>query len=295
MTVSAILLSVLAGTTARRDVALRPIGFDGHGAELHTTAGQPPAGHSSIRRYNLYRTSLPDIEICCAAIELRNPQLARWVRKQSLAVDVCTSEELGVAIANGIHPARIVVHGDALCDTELRRAANVGVGRIIVASASQVDLLALRNEHRTQGILVRTTDPGADSYRLAAGTDDCVPFGLPFATAETDNALRAVLGHRRLNLHGLHAEIGSQDGGFFSYPTAIGHMVAEMARIRRDYGQVPTRLSLHRDVPLCDSRVGLETLAAHIDDALDDACAAMRFPRPRVLLSTGRAIPLSTT
>jgi diaminopimelate decarboxylase len=38
------------------------------------------------------------------------------VRKQALATDVRTSEELAVAVANGIHPARIVVHGDTMSD-----------------------------------------------------------------------------------------------------------------------------------------------------------------------------------
>jgi len=45
------------------------------------------------------------------------------VRKQALATDVRTSEELAVAVANGIHPARIVVHGDTMSDPELLCAA----------------------------------------------------------------------------------------------------------------------------------------------------------------------------
>jgi hypothetical protein len=36
---------------------------------------------------------------------------------------------------------------------------------------------------------------------------------------------------------------------------------------------------------LLDSVVELRTLAAQIDGALDNACATMRFPRPRVLVS----------
>jgi diaminopimelate decarboxylase len=60
-----------------------------------------------------------------------------------------------------------------------------------------------------------------------------------------------------------------------------------MARLRRRHGKVLTRLSLHRDAPLSDSRTESEELAERIDEALDDACASMRFPRPRVLLSFG--------
>jgi diaminopimelate decarboxylase len=187
----------------------------------------------------------------------------------------------------GVHPARIVVRGDALSDPELRCVANVGVGRIVVGSASQVDFLALCIEHRTQGVLVQTTDSHIPPRQVAFDTADAVPSGLPFAGRDIDNALSAVLAQHRLNLEGLHCDVGSKDGAFDSCAAAVRHMIAEMARLRRRHGKVLTRLSLHRDAPLSDSRTESEELAERIDEALDDACASMRFPRPRVLLSFG--------
>ncbi|MCW2649943.1 MAG: diaminopimelate decarboxylase [Mycobacterium sp.] len=210
--------------------------------------------------------------------------MARWVRKQSMAVDVRTSRQLGVAIATGIHPVRIVVDAADDCDTELRCAAYVGVGRMIVGSSSQADFLAVCNEPRTQGVLVRTTDPAARSWP-ENDRDDTGTFGLPFATASTDRTVEAVLAHRRLSLQGLHCTVGWHHGGFFSSEAAIDHMVAELSRIRRRHDIVLTRLSLRREGPLLDSVVELRTLAAQIDGALDNACATMRFPRPRVLVS----------
>ena len=75
-----------------------------------------------------------------------------------MAVDVRTSEGLGVAVANGIHPGRIVVHGDVVCDSELRCAARLDVGRIIIDSSAQADVLAECTRQPTQGTLVRTAD-----------------------------------------------------------------------------------------------------------------------------------------
>jgi diaminopimelate decarboxylase len=82
------------------------------------------------------------------------------VRKQALATDVRTSEELAVAVANGIHPARIVVHGDTMSDPELICAANVGVGRVIIDSFAEADYRALCNEKRIQAVLLGMKDPG---------------------------------------------------------------------------------------------------------------------------------------
>ncbi len=262
VTLSAIFLSVLGGTTVSRDAVHRP-------------ARIRPA----FRRYDRYRKSLSGFEIACPAVELRESLLARWVKTQAMAVDVCTSEGLGVAIAGGISASRIVVHGDALCDTELRCAARLGVGRIIIDSAAQADVLAECGRRQTQGVLVRTADPQAHSDQWAV------------ATVATDDAITAVFAHRHLRLDGLHSDVGAQRGAFFSYPAAIGHMVAEMARIRADHDRVLTRLSLHAERPFSDSEIALATLAVQIDEAIDDACAAMRFPRPRVLLSAGPPTP----
>jgi diaminopimelate decarboxylase len=300
VTLSAILLSVLAGTNASRDAVHRSAGI--HPASRGQSAAAVDAkdggaqsygsaGLDLIRRYDRCRMSLLGFEIACPAVELSEYLLARWVRKQAMAVDVCTSEGLGVAIADGIRPSRIVVHGDALCDTELRCAARLGVGRIIIDSAAQADVLAECGQQRTQGILVRTADAEAHSYQWAGETGDGISFGLPFATVDTDDAITAVFAYRRLRLDGLHSDIGAQSGAFFSYPAAIGHMVAEMARIRSDNDQVLTRLSLHAERPFSDSEIALATLAVQIDEAIDDACAAMRFPRPRVLLSAGPPAP----
>jgi diaminopimelate decarboxylase len=296
VTLSAIFLSVLSATTASRDASgIRPASRDQSAAAVDANdGGAPPhesAGLDLIRRYERYRESLSGFEIACPAVELREYLLAQWVRKQAIAVDVCTSDELGVAISDGIRRSRMVVHGDALCDTELRCAARLGVGRIIIDSAAQAAVLAECGQQRTQGILVRTADGQAHSYQWAVETDDCIPFGLPFATVDADDAITAVVARRRLRLDGLHSEIGALNGAFFSYPAAIGHMVAEMARIRSDHDQVLTRLSLHAERPFSDSEIALATLAVQIDEAIDDACAAMSFPRPRVLLSAGPSAP----
>lgn len=102
------------------------------------------------------------------------------------------------------------MHGDALCDTELRCAARLGVGRIIIYSAAQAKVLAECGRRQTQGVLVRTADPPAHSDQWAV------------ATADTDDVITAVFAHRHLRLDGLHSDVGAQRGAFFSYPAAIG-------------------------------------------------------------------------
>ena len=75
-------------------------------------------------------------------------------------------------------------------------------------------------------------------------------------------------------------------------PAAMVEMIAEMAQFRQVRGNVLTHLALGggRAVPSGDWAVQLPELASQIDQSLDDACAALHYPRPVVALSTGLAI-----
>ena len=209
-----------------------------------------------MQRCKTYRKSFPMTEIALPATALRNRSIAKWVRDHRVTVDVRSGEELATAIAAGVHLQRLTLYADALSESELRAAVNLGVGRVV------------------------------------AGVGDGVPSGFRFDSNESDTAIAAVLEHEWLNLAGMHCEVGSQDHDFVSYPAAIGHMIAEMTHVRRNRGVVLTRLGVGggRAIPSGDWAVELPQLAAQIDDSLDDACGTLRFPRPLVVLSTGLGI-----
>jgi diaminopimelate decarboxylase len=208
-----------------------------------------------------------------------------------VTIDVRGGEELATALAAGVRLQRLTVDADALSESELKAAVNLGVGRVVAASVQQVELLRSVVGKPAQDVIIRMTDVNTAVLALAdvAGR---VPVGFRFDSNESDTALAAVLDHEWLNLVGLHCEVGSQDHDFVSYPAAIGHMIAEMTQVRRNHRVVLTRLGLGggRAVPSGDWLVELPQLATQIDDSLDDACGTLRFPRPLVVLSTGLEI-----
>ena len=276
MTISGVFHSVLSGTKLN--------GF----AARHTVSGEPdPLERAVLHRCETYRKSFPMTEIALPAYALRNLPVARWARDQRLAIDVCTGKEFAVAIAAGIHPARMTVHADRLSDSELRATANLEPGRVVVNSMSQIELLASA-VGRTQGVVICVTDVNA-LVLTVTGTEK---RGFRFDSTELDRAIEAVLAAKRLNLLGLHCDVGSEENDFVSYPAAIGHMITEMSQIRRHHAVVVTRLGLGggRAVPCGDWTTELPELASQIDESLDDACATVRYPRPLVVLSPGLAI-----
>lgn len=278
MSISGVFLSVLSGS------------------RLHTSLSETGAAAMSPdrlaqHRCEIYRRYFPMTEVAVPADALRNHFVSKWARERGIAVDVRSGRELGVAIAAGIHPRRLTVHTQTMRDSEVRAIAALGPGCIAVSSLDGIELLASAVEGRTQGVVVHVTDSNAPDLALVCAQDDA-RRALRCDSEELDAAIGAVLGSARLDLVGLHCEVGDQADDFISYPAAIGQMITEMSHIRRVHGDVLTRLGLGggRAVPSGDWREELPELAEEIDESLDDACATMRFPRPLVVLSAGGAI-----
>ena len=106
--------------------------------------------------------------------------------------------------------------------------------------------------------------------------------------------MKRVVDQPLLTLAGLHCHIGSQITDPMMFGEAIRTMIATMADIRARHGIVLPELNIGggHGVPYVggDPELDLAELSDVIDDALDRACAAERFPRPRIVVEPGRAI-----
>lgn len=246
------------------------------------------------QRARRYRRALRDAEIVYAGKSLLTIAVARWAREEGLGVDVCSAGELTTAVAGGVPPARIVMHGNAKSIDELRAAVRVGVGRIVVDSCGEIAYLAGLVDRR-QRVLIRVT-PDIDIHghrAVTTGISD-QKFGLVLDGGHAAEAVARVLAHHSLDLVGLHCHIGSQVSDPALYGDAIHRMVAAMADIRARHGVVLTELNIGggHAIPYLpgEPELDVEELAAVIDNALDAACAAERFPRPAIVVEPGRAI-----
>ena len=132
----------------------------------------------------------------------------RLMASEGIGVDVAGAGELIMALAGGVDPALIVMHGNAKTPAELRMAVDAGVGLIVIDNTDDIDRLEdlVRSEQR---VLVRVI-PGVrpDTYDAVATGQAGSKFGLPIPEAR---AAIARLAHSdKLRLDGLHVHIGSQ-------------------------------------------------------------------------------------
>ena len=234
-----------------------------------------------MRQLRACRKSLSPVEVSLPAAILAGEGIAPWVREHRLAVDVRSVTELSGAISSGIEPILITVHTDALTVAEVRRVASLGVGRVVLGTLGHIDLIGVADIERAQSVLLRMRPRDAAPGRP----------GFVFDSHQADLAVARVLSRRRLNLVGLHCDVGSAEEDFVSCPAAVGDMIAQMEHIRRQRGLLLTCLGIgggpffatEGEHPLCE-------LVSRVDESVDDACATLRFPRPVVVIAAGTEV-----
>ncbi|MBA2625583.1 MAG: diaminopimelate decarboxylase, partial [Acidimicrobiia bacterium] len=138
--------------------------------------------------------------------------MAELVAEEGLGLDVASEGELHVALAGGVDPRRLVLHGNNKSVTELRRALDVGVGRIVLDSHEELDRIEalVAAGAAAPQVLVRVT-PGVDAHTheyVTTGQDDS-KFGFGLASGAARTAIDRARRSTAVELVGLHAHIAS--------------------------------------------------------------------------------------
>lgn len=233
-----------------------------------------------IRRFvNGLKERWPNSEVLFASKSLPVVAMYAVAASEGLSIDVAGGGELQLAIAAGVDPRRIHMHGNAKSDEELAMALGEGIGTIIVDNFDEIERLEALVT-RPQKVLVRVI-PGVDAKTHASqatGGNDS-KFGLPL-----DQALEAI---KRLNDHplleceGIHLHIGSQI------------LEAE------PFGEAVSKVAAIGDFAVYDVGGGLgvrytyDEHPASVDDYLDSIVAAAKKHLPaeaKLMIEPGRSI-----
>jgi diaminopimelate decarboxylase len=144
---------------------------------------------------------------CTAVLEL--------FAQEGLWCDAASGGELHLALNAGFAPERIVLHGNAKSEAELRMALRHRVGLIVLDNFDEIDRLArlvgegALADRGEQPVLLRVTPDvrGETHEKISTGQADS-KFG--FSMADAAEAIARIKRTAGLSLQGLHAHIGSQ-------------------------------------------------------------------------------------
>ena len=159
--------------------------------------------------------------------------MAALADQEGMCIDVSTGGELHVALAAGVPPQRLVLHGNNKSGEELARALEVGVGRIVVDSFAEIDRLEglVGGGAPRPDVMVRVT-PGVEAHTheyVRTGQED-TKFGFSVASGAAARAVgRLTVAASPGRLVGIHAHIGSQVFLLASFEKAIEVLAAFFA------------------------------------------------------------------
>ncbi|WP_434741497.1 diaminopimelate decarboxylase [Micromonospora sp. SH-82] len=244
-----------------------------------------------------FQAAFPTEDVYYAGKAFLCRAVVRMVAEEGMFLDVCTGGELATALAAGMPPERIGFHGNNKSVTELTRALEAGVGRIIVDSFTEIDrLTALARERGVRPrVLIRVTvGVEAHTHEFIATAHEDQKFGFSLAGGAAIAAALRILDEDVLELRGLHSHIGSQIFDTSGFEVSARRVLALQAQIRDARGVELPELDLGGGFGIAytsqdDPAVPAE-LAKRLRKIVDSECAVENLAVPHLSIEPGRAI-----
>jgi diaminopimelate decarboxylase len=238
----------------------------------------------------------PDTRVLYASKAYLGPVMARLVAGEGLGIDVVSGGELAVARSVDFPPQDIFFHGNNKSPAEVTEALDYGIGRFVVDSFHELDMVDEMAGERgvVQPVMLRLS-PGIDAHTHAKTTTGILDtkFGFPIETGDAGDAIRRALSAGNLDLTGIHIHLGSPIFELEPYALGIDTVLSFLIPFReegldlRDFSpgggfavgyvmdRLPPPISAYADV---------------ITRTVRDRCQDLGFGEPRLLVEPGRSI-----
>ena len=238
----------------------------------------------------------PGTRVLYASKAYINPALARIFAEEGLGLDVVSGGELAVAQAAGFPLENVYFHGNNKAPDELEEAVKLGIGRVVVDSFHELDLLnrIAADAGKSQNILIRVS-PGIDPHTHAYTTTGIIDskFGFSIQTGDAARAIRQALAAPNLDLRGLHFHLGSPIFELEPYQAATD-LVLRFAAGFREEGLELQEFSPGGGFAIAYTRdqqpPAIAEYAKAIVETLEATCNELGLARPALLVEPGRSI-----
>ena len=217
--------------------------------------------------------------------------------EEGIDIDVVSPGELYTAAQAGFPMDNCFFHGNNKSDEDIATGMDYGVGWFVLDSMDEILAVEQHAADRgiTQKVLLRVT-PGIDPHthrKINTGTVDS-KFGVALETGQAMEAVALILQQPHLELHGFHCHVGSQLFEVSLFRDAAQIMLGFARDVRESLGFTADTVNLGGGLgvryvetdPVIDYEERLREIAGYIQDV----CAALAMPAPRILLEPGRSL-----
>ena len=218
------------------------------------------------------------------------------IASEGFGFDVVSAGEIYTVYKSGADMSKVLFNGNNKSYDELSLALKLGVGRISVDNFFELSLLneIAKSYDKTADILLRIT-PGIECHTheyIQTGHLDS-KFG--FDLTQIDEAVELILkDYTNLELHGLHAHIGSQIFETSIYGDEIEILVKEIARIDNKFGLKLNEINAGGGLGVkyidSDCPPSTFTIAEIIMSRLNECVEKYNIEPPVLFIEPGRSI-----
>lgn len=236
-------------------------------------------------------------------------EVARWVMDEGLRLDTCSGGEMLVAQRAGVPGEKLGLHGNNKSDAEIRRALEIGVGRIVADSLPEIeriDSIAAGLGTIAKVMLRLTPGVHAHTHEFIATAHEDQKFGLSLATAGQDassqganvspaeQAVLAAHAGKHVEMLGIHCHIGSQIFDAEGFAVAAQRLLGFSADMKSRHGIDFVELDLGGGYGIAYTEADTPRQAAEIANEMAAVvraeCAELGLTAPRISIEPGRAI-----
>ena len=256
---------------------------------------------SNMKEYQqALSNNYPESTVAYAGKAFLCSAMCRVLDQEGMWLDTVSGGEYYTALESGFPVDHILFHGNNKSRDEREIVLKNGIGRWVIDSESEMELLCQEAKKYTKGklpVFFRIT-PGIDPHTHAYITTGKVEskFGLTLVDGIAQWVIEQALSYEYLEVIGLHCHIGSQIDSLEPFINAAAAMVRFMANFRERTGFVFAELDLGGGlgVSYLDEQKGkfpsVQDYAIAITNAVKEECTRFNYPLPRLFVELGRSI-----
>ena len=217
-----------------------------------------------------------------ASKSLLTTEIVRWIDELGLNIDVSSGGELAVALAGGINPARIGLHGNNKSLYEIGKAVTSGVGAIVIDSEIEIERIAsvAGAQDKVQPVRLRVNSGvHANTHEFLATAREDQKFGI--AIEDVEGLVAKIRSHSHLKFLGLHSHIGSQIFAVEGFLESVRRLV-----------ELNQKLLVNGEVPELNLGGGFGINYTAADDAPDISFFAEAISKEVLIQCQLRSIPV---
>jgi diaminopimelate decarboxylase len=232
-------------------------------------------------------------KIYYASKSLLTTEIVKWVDELGMNLDVSSGGELSLALAGGISPDRVGLHGNNKSLFEIGRAVTANLGAIVIDSEIEIERIAsvAGAQDKVQGVRIRVNSGvNAHTHEYLATAREDQKFGI--AISDVPDLVKKIRSHSHLRFLGLHSHIGSQIFAVEGFIESVMRLLPLHKKLLEE-GSVP-ELNLGGGFGInytsADEAPDASYFAEQIADVVAAKCAELEIAVPVLCFEPGRII-----